>query len=370
MGFFKNLLSGREISRLEELIATSPAPSLFIRLAQLYREKDEEDKANEITRKGAKLFPESDILNDACHDLDKVKNEADKQRIRSRIEQYPSPMLYAKLAELCLSDDLAEAERVCNSGCRSYPDYGGLWTVMARIAQMRGNLSEAYAHLEKATELDKYNYNALFMLAEVAVQTGRKDSAKQALEKILFFAPDDIKAKKWLDNFDAKAAEIESALAAKSPAAKQGADMVESGKQRTAMLNAKEMGLMPEDKKGSGVGTSLHVEIREIRRVEGVSGTILLDPNGLVIASDLPDGMNEELTGALITNIFRIADDHAKNLTLGEFEDGIIDTETGRIHIIRVAQMIMAVFAGTETKAGLLQRAIHTFAERVMDQAG
>ena len=123
-----------------------------------------------------------------------------------------------------------------------------------------------------------------------------------------------------------------------------------------------------EAKTSSGVGTGLHIEIKQIRRVDGVRGTILIDACGLVIASDLPEGMDEELSGALIVNICRAVREYADALGLGEFEDGFADTDRGRIHLMNMAEMTMGVFAAQETKAGLLQRAVQTFAEKVLEQ--
>lgn len=363
MGFLQNLFAGREVTRLEELIESSPAPSLFVRLAQLYRERGDDNLAEEITRRGAELFPESEALTQAQADAEKIKRDAERRRLRARIEQYPSPMLYAKLAELYVKDkDYQEAERVCQSGARAYPDYGGLWVVLAEIAIERKNLAEAFECLEKATSLDKYNYNALMMQAETALRLGRRDKGREALEKILFFAPSDAKASVWLQEFDERAEALEAETQA-------SAETVSSDKKRTAMMGAAEVGGTRkwQDKAASGIGTSLHVEIREIRRVEGVDGSLLIDPYGLVIASDLPESMDEELVGALVTNICRASESHADELTIGEFEECMIDCGGKRIHVLLVEQMIMGVIASPHTKTGLLQRAIHTFAERVIE---
>jgi predicted regulator of Ras-like GTPase activity (Roadblock/LC7/MglB family) len=360
MGFLKNILNGREIGRLEELLDSSPAPSLFLRLSQLYRETGEESKAQEITRKGAELFPNSEELTRACENADRVHREADKERLRSRIEQYPSPILYARLAELYLKDkDWDAAGEVCRRGERSYPDYGGLWYIKGKIALARENLNEALQNLEKAVSLDEYNYNAMQLLADAYLDSGQIEKSRQALEKIRFFAPNDEKIVEKLANLNSKKTDV----SASSPTV-----TAPVGDKSDKMKTVQIPGVQTQDgKKDSGVGTSLHLEIKQIRRVAGVRGTILIDPYGLVIASDLPDGMNEDLVAALLTNLCRSVNECAQGLTLGEFEEGIIDSEQGRVHVLEVAEMTMGVFATEETKAGLLQRAIHTFAERVID---
>ena len=144
MGFLSSLFSGREIARLEELVENSPAPSLFMRLAQLYRENGDDDKAREVTLRGARMFPESEALGQAQADAQKVKNDAERHRLLAKIEQYPSPVLYARLAKLYLKDnDIDKADKIGRDGCRSYQDYGGLWARMGVVAICRGNLEVA-----------------------------------------------------------------------------------------------------------------------------------------------------------------------------------------------------------------------------------
>ncbi|MCX7935393.1 MAG: roadblock/LC7 domain-containing protein [Planctomycetota bacterium] len=193
----------------------------------------------------------------------------------------------------------------------------------------------------------------------MCLRKGLRDKAKEALERILTFAPGDSQATQWLRDFDRRAEELAKAeKEAQAPAEKSATAMVVAAAPPAAM----------ERKKSSGVGTTLHVEIKQIRRVEGVRGTILIDPYGLVIASDLPEQMDEDLVAALLTNISRALKEHANALTIGEFEDGIIESAQTRIHVLNVSDMTMGVFATPETKTGLLLRAVHNFAERVIEQ--
>ncbi len=367
MGFLSSLFSGREIARLEELVENSPAPSLFMRLAQLYRENGDDDKAREITLRGAKMFPESEALGRAQADAQKIKNDAERRRLLAKIEQYPSPVLYARLAKLYLKDkDIAAAEKICRDGCRSYPDYGGLWASMGEIAIHRGDLVTATENLEKAATLDKYNYNGMMMLAETYLRRGMRDEGRATLLKILEFSPADEKVTAFIAEFDERAQALEQEAAqatdVRTPGGKDTGADAPPGK-----ISGNEEAQGMQDKKTSGVGTSLHKEIRQIRRVDGVRGTVLIDPAGLVIASDLPESVDEDLSAALITSICRTVTGASAELKLGEFEDGIVDTDNGCIHIMVLDQMTMGVFAAAQTKAGLLQRSIHTFAQRVIE---
>ncbi len=360
MGFIRNLFSGREINRLEELIKTSPAPSLFLRLAQLYRQNGQEEDAAQIIRRGATLFPESEALTEAQADAERVQHDAERRRLRAKIEQFPSPMVYARLAKLHLKDgELSEAEKICKEGCRDFPDYGGLWALQGQVALEQGDLVQGVERLEKAAALDKYNYNALLLLAEGYIKQGRRPEGRRTLESVLEFAPADDHATRFLNEFDARADALEQETQAQ-PAA-------EAQRPSATQEEAAPAEPLAEAKRSSGVGTGLHEEIKQIRRVDGVRATILIDPSGLVIASDLPERMGEDLSAALISSIARSVKGHSAELGLGVFEDGIVHTPDGCIHVLTLDQMTMGVFAATHTKSGLLQRAIHTFAERVIE---
>jgi len=369
MGFLQNLFRGREIQKLEELLNTAPAPSIFVRLRVLYLASGNQEKADGITNRGAKLFPESEVLNQAVQDVNKIQIDAEKRRLLARIEQFPSPILYARLAELYIKEeDYIGAMEVCRTGGRSYPDYGGLSSVMGKIASLRQEYDQAVEHLAKAVQQDQYNYNALILLTENYLRLGMRDQGKETLEKIFLFSPGDEKTTRWLNDFDARAIVFEEeGKSARESAPSPAAAPSDPAAKETPPLSEPITDQDPLTKKSSGVGTSLHLAIAEIRRVAGVRGSILIDPYGLVIASDLPERMDEELAGALIVNICRTVDGFSAELTLGNFEEGIIDSNEGTIHLLKVEEMTMGVFASIDTKTGLLQRAIHTFAEKALD---
>lgn len=381
MGFLQNLLYGREIQRYERLIETAPEGHAFLRLIQLYQETDQHEKARETALRGAEMFPDDVALGKAGEDARKIKREAEKKRILGKLDQYPSPLLYARLGEIHLEEDnLEAAHSVCRKGIKDYADYGGLWTVLAKIALREHDRERALEYLQRATTLDQYNYGALMLLAETYLRAGERALARQALEKVLSFAPGDTEANHWLKDFDHRAAMLEEAGRGEAlPEAirPKGETIVMAEKRVPVEAPERQASASPppteaaphktQEKHSSGVGTSLGTEIRQIRRVEGVHGTILIDPYGLVIASDLPQGVDEELTAALITNLYRSVTEGSKDLLIGSFEDGVVSTTGGSIHLLGLDQMTMGVIASPETKTGLLHRAIRIFAERVLD---
>ena len=104
-----------------------------------------------------------------------------------------------------------------------------------------------------------------------------------------------------------------------------------------------------------------------ITDIKNVSGALLVDPYGLVIAGDLEASINEELAGAMITNIFRAVARSAEPMGIGSFEEGLIEGDDGNIHIHGVEDMILAVFASPDVKMGMLEKSIRDFVGQIVD---
>ena len=113
---------------------------------------------------------------------------------------------------------------------------------------------------------------------------------------------------------------------------------------------------------------ALNDGIQRLREVEGVGGAILVDQYGLVVAANLDASIDEGLAGALITNVYRTASGNAPKMGVGEFEEGLIEGEAGNVHIVQFGDMIMAVFAASTVKMGLLEKTIREFSQAVLEK--
>jgi predicted regulator of Ras-like GTPase activity (Roadblock/LC7/MglB family) len=103
--------------------------------------------------------------------------------------------------------------------------------------------------------------------------------------------------------------------------------------------------------------------LTEIRSIAGVTGALIVDQFGLVVAANLDPSLDEGLAGALITNVYRSASNNAAKLGVGQFEEGIIEGADGNIHIVQFDDMILTIFAAGDVKLGLLEKSIRDFAE-------
>lgn len=365
MGLLSNLLNNREVNRLEELAVRSPAPSVFIRLSQLYRELGNQGRSADSIKRGIKYFPDNEELILANRELQKQEHSAEKQRLKLRIEQYPNPTLYSKLAGIYLAEeDFEECEHICKNCLHEFKDYGGIYFILAQLADKKGDDEECINMLLKTAEIDKFNYTALVMLAEKHKAKGDLIAAEKVLKDILEFSPDNQKVLDMLENIDdsvdieAVSQEIEN-LTANNPS------MIDKSKQPTARVDMDKRLNSSSSSSITGID-QLEKALTKLARVEGVQECILMDKSGLVIASSISDSDSEELYAALVTNIYMASDDCGEPLMLGGFEDGILESETGNIYLMVLNDILVAVFAAHNAKSGLLQRAIHNFAQKIV----
>jgi predicted regulator of Ras-like GTPase activity (Roadblock/LC7/MglB family)/Flp pilus assembly protein TadD len=364
LGIFGGIFKG-EKAKLEEALENNPRPSpeVFTRLIRIYREEGQEQKALRVAKRGAALYPDAMDISQAQEDLARIERDLEKERLRQKIESYPNPILYGRLAELYKADgEIDRAIKICEAGIRQFPEYGGTHLVLGQITYDRGDLEAASSHLERAVELDKYNYPGLKLLSECYLQLDRAKDAVTRLKDILNFAPGDEaiiallkKAREQAGDVDDghAAGEIEARRASQRTAAAS----VAGGRTRSAraaVASHEEM---------------LNNSLEGFAEITGVKGALVVDHYGRVIASRLPDGEDEELTGALVTNVYRTTVQSGRELQIGDFQDGLIEGDTANVHIIAAEEMILAVFAEATVKMGLLQKAIRDFVMAARDIA-
>ena len=357
MGLFDLLnvgkwLSNNRIKSLESSLQGRPTPALYLQLADAHKETGNSQKAAQVLKLGAARFPSAPEIIRRQAEAEKIERENEKRRLVDKIQNTPNPILYARLAELYKADgQIDKTVETCQRGIKTFPKYGGTYLVLGQIYVEKKEWPDAVTQLQRSVELDKYNYLALKLLAQVFMELGRPADSAQRLEDILYFAPGDEailellkKAKeKSGQPFDQKRASEEDKAEANPRKTRIG--KIPTAGQRDKVLSA-------------GMAT--------LRAVGGVSGALLVDQYGLVVAADLDASIDEGLAGALITNIYRTASGNSVKLNVGEYEEGVIEGEKGNIHLVQMDEMILAVFATSEAKMGLLEQTIREFATNAM----
>jgi predicted regulator of Ras-like GTPase activity (Roadblock/LC7/MglB family) len=368
---FKTWRSTTRIKSLESAMQGRPTPGLYLQLADAHKEAGNSQKAAQVLKLGAARFPSAPEIGRRQAEAEKIERENEKKRLIEKIQTHPNPILYARLSELFKADnELEKTIDTCQKGIRAFPKYGGTYLVLGQIYVEKKQWQEAVAQLEKSVELDKYNYLALKLLAQVYMELNRPADGAQRLEDILYFAPGDEAILELLKKAKEKAGQPFETRKAHSSGERQATSASGSGEQ-SGVRKTIRIGKLQNQQRGGGTSErdkALNDGVLALRQVAGVTGAILVDQYGLVVSADLDNSIDEGLAGALITNVYRTASGNAVKLNVGTFEEGLIEGDKGNIHIVQLDEMILAVFATSEVKMGLLEKSIRDFASTLMQQ--
>ena len=115
--------------------------------------------------------------------------ETEIERLRKKVENFPSASLYNRLAELARqAGDEAEAEVVCRRCIREFPRSGQAYVILAELKSHQNKRAEAIHLLQQGIEKDPRSYAAHRLMADLS---DNKEQALRHLRQILTFKPND-----------------------------------------------------------------------------------------------------------------------------------------------------------------------------------
>jgi predicted regulator of Ras-like GTPase activity (Roadblock/LC7/MglB family) len=217
--------------------------------------------------------------------------ESELERLRKKVENFPSASAYNRLAELVrLGGDHAGAEQVCRRCIKEFPRNGQAYVILAEIELANGRKEEAIKNLLTAVERDNRSYAAHRMLADHYIAVARPPQALQHLRQILTFKPNDPAVLKKIEQITGKppTASVIRPVPGGSNAAVPGRPA-----EPTPLANK----IIPA---ADGL-TGLCAEA-------GVRGALISDAKGRVVASQRLTHEQEDLLAALAGEIAKAAE--------------------------------------------------------------
>lgn len=115
--------------------------------------------------------------------------ETEIERLRKKVENFPSASLYNRLAELARqAGDDVDAEAVCRRCIREFPRSGQAYVIIAELKSQQNKKAEALHMLQVGIEKDPRSYAAHRLMADISDD---KEKALHHLRQILTFKPND-----------------------------------------------------------------------------------------------------------------------------------------------------------------------------------
>lgn len=279
--------------------------------------------------------------------------ESEYERLRKKVENYPSASAYNRLAELArLNGDDGEAERVCQRCIKEFPRNGQAYVIMAEICQTRGKRDEAIAHLHNAVERDNRSYAGHRMLGEIYNAAGDFTKALHHLRQILVFKPNDEQVSARISELTAKTGGAKPT----EPARKPATNTFRGAGDPVSAVAITPGGVPILSAKAAAAPGTRTASLQALCGETGVRGAVVADNQGRVVISHGDLGNQADLLAALAAELTIRAGDAMKAIGHDQLSAWIIEYEKGQVLAFRRDGVLtLAILADLGVRAALLE---------------
>ncbi len=275
--------------------------------------------------------------------------ESEFERLRKKVENFPSASAYNRLAELArLNGNAPDAVAICQRCTKEFPRNGQAYVIMAEIALTEGKRPEAMELLKEAVERDSRSYSGHRMLADHYEDQKDFAAALRHLKLIQGFRPADQGVLSKIQHLTGLAGGTAAAVGAVTQTTVTSLHAAVPGATRSAPTGATRA---PEPK-----AATRDDALAALCGEQGVLGAVVADTSGrVVLARNLPDD-RADILAALATDM--AAAQRAVFAVVGnEPPTGwTVDAEQGQIIAFqREPGLTLAVLAKPGVRAALLE---------------
>ncbi len=112
-----------------------------------------------------------------------------------------------------------------------------------------------------------------------------------------------------------------------------------------------------------------HEVIREIvaalTKISGVLGALLTSQDGMTIAAELSEGLNDSRVSAMAAEVGRTTDESLDRIGHGPMGYAMFDAERGKMFLSNAGKGFLVVLADHSVNLGLLRLEMRTAAEKI-----
>jgi predicted regulator of Ras-like GTPase activity (Roadblock/LC7/MglB family) len=289
--------------------------------------------------------------------------DSEISRLQKKVENYPSPSAYNRLAELLrVSGDAERAEAVCRRCIKEFPRNGQAYVLQANVEVGRGQRGEAVRLLREGIANDPRCYGGLRMLAELCVEDRELDQAVGLLQRILEFRPQDEQVRSRVGELQQRLAggfnqnEAPKPAAAETSTDEDTIDLSQMGSLTTATRPTRRPTPPPRALARVSAG-SAGGPLNGLVSQDGVRGAVIADSHGRSLSEQgLPDG-TADLLAALANDVSSAADAVKDAIGGDKLISWTIIADQGQAVCYRRDgdDLTLAALADTSVKAALLE---------------
>ena len=311
------------------------------------------ENAAAMAKQSLEYYPASPSIQESYRIYKKVKYQEEIRRLNLQIKDRPNPSAYAMLAELY--GEIGETDKtldLCREAIRKFPDYEGTYLIVGKIRYRRyreaglpkdGMLAVEF--FEKALKLNSKNYKTLMQLGEIYLELGMPAKATEKFKTVLYFAPEDQRAKELLDYAQAQPPEPDSDIEDRFKELKEQRD-AQTSERRTSRFSIEE----------------LEFKLKEFPVFTGLYAVTITTAQGRKLASRIEaEQLSEEPVRESMAAIFKGADNSSLRMDIGQFEEGIISGQHYLVNLFKFENLVCAILASSQIKPEIVQTAVNAF---------
>lgn len=260
--------------------------------------------------------------------------------------------------------DYDKALELCRKALDLFPEHEGPWIIFGKIRLERfkedwiaKDALLTIQHYEKALELNATSYKTLVDLAELYTEIGAKRKAIKKCEAILYFAPEDGKALTLLSKCqamqDLRREDVEELVKAYAEKRKKSAQR--RGKKPGEQLGPSQRLLKNTEMFQKKLGT--------LKTLPGFACAIGTDQTGKVVAGAQSRDMDLNSAAEMLNRVFDSAIDCSLRMDIGQFKRGIFEGDSGIIYLIVFDEARVAILLEPPAKRDKVEEAVVKFIE-------
>jgi tetratricopeptide (TPR) repeat protein len=260
--------------------------------------------------------------------------------------------------------DYDKALELCRKAIELFPTHEGPWIIFGKIRLERfkedwigKDALLTIQHYEKALELNHTSYKTLLDLAELYTAIGAKRRAIKKCEAILYFAPEDGRALALLQKAqqmpDHRREDVEELV-------KVYADGKRKGAQRRGRKPGENLGPSQRLAKNPEL---LQRKLAQLRPLPGFAAAIAMDSSGSAVVGYSTRAADYAGIAATISHVFDSAVDCSLRMDIGQFKRGIFEGDSGLIYLIVFDEIRIAILCDPPAKRDKVEEAVIKFVE-------
>jgi tetratricopeptide (TPR) repeat protein len=260
--------------------------------------------------------------------------------------------------------DYDKALELCKKAIEVFPDHEGPWIIFGKIRLERfkedwiaKDALLTIQHYEKALELNNTSYKTLVDLAELYTEIGAKRRATKKCESILYFAPEDGKALGLLQKLQQMQEQRREDL---DELTKAYAEKKRKSAQRRGRKPGEQLGPSQRLQKEPEL---LKKKLSTLRGMPGFYVAVGMDAAGKLIGSFSTRAVDDASIADAMHRVFESAIDCSLRMDIGQFKRGIFEGDSGLIYLIVFDEVRIAILCDPPAKRDKVEDAATKFIE-------